>query len=1226
MSDSAIPVSGLNAINGRVILKESNNLGIPNLLILLTSSFPTASPPVLAPQPPVPPTATTMESIDWRCSVITGSDGEFAVSYTDSDFKLVNPKDTRPDLHLSVLAPEEPGVTPQDLVLFSAVLPRQNAGRTEQYIIRLTTALLQKYEIPIPSEVSADIEPAQTVVGRLTALATRQNTLVDGAVGAARQLVESHRTRLSTFTAKFKPQLVSHLSRLASAPLNPNRVVGEGDSVFVKGDAVIKVSIHNTINSDDPTIRAPALSYISLTQDQVTQLKSQLDANGTVPGTAVAALNQKSSSVSFAQAIDRLPVCKAPTPSIDCTEALLNPPPAPPPNTPPSTPASDITKVTIDDVPRYLARLMEPMTAPEEELVIGLMPVATRDSVQKSVESFVFNPSPADMPSFHDFNNLQIAFDYVWQEAIDQGILDLAQNAYETIVNLGGNPDHTDYKNVHPITGLAQEGKLVLAANATPSIIVRDHRGELPGTRLSPPAANGSSLVSIISNAFNQSTGNPFPVAESGCSYNTNGNVRDHRYETTDPLTIADPVERLPALIDALNKKLLENYNFTIYAANTQERSVNFGILNTYRQIWTPLSYQAGPLVKSIPMAPRQSQKIVITHKLNKKRSQKEAENNLRVLKEDTSQTNRAEQEISSRADLKASYSMQNESGADVGAAKSTVTTKFSTDASKSSSDVKKSYHEAVFKSAQEFKQERSTEITTEETQDYETIETTEISNPNDEIAVTYLFYELQRRYRIYERLYRVQPVVLVAQEFPQPGEIDVTWLIRNDWILRRVILDDSFLPVLANLADTAGDETALEEMKINVNQQRCIVDSLRSELAIATQQTTALTGIVNQAVFQKSGASDSGLLGGIEGAIGDVVGAASSIVGDVAGAVGEVGSFLFGGSSDQNNANNQALQDREAAQADRIRDLSYRLEREVTALNDLMEAYTKALREHHNHLAEIARLEVHVKDNIMYYMQMIWMHEPADQRFFRLHNTPVPDLALTSHRMRVQFDHPLPTTMAPPHQSLPRYGGVVTQAYPVETVRKFDPQISYKPLSEVANIDALLGFKGNYAIFPLYQSNPLTDYMMDPYIDRATGQLVDPDDPLNWSLDEFTNYVCCAQQELSDEEFQELLPQLKTIYQAILSNPDRNEDVLVVPTNSLFIEALPAEHTLLEQYKLDHRMLDVKKAQAEAREVELENIRRTARIISGERGDPNIDRKILIEGGSNFVVPAGDQ
>jgi hypothetical protein len=104
---------------------------------------------------------------------------------------------------------------------------------------------------------------------------------------------------------------------------------------------------------------------------------------------------------------------------------------------------------------------------------------------------------------------------------------------------------------------------------------------------------------------------------------------------------------------------------------------------------------------------------------------------------------------------------------------------------------------------------------------------------------VTYLFYELQRRYRLFERLYRVQPVVLVAQEFPRPKDIDQSWLVRHDWILRRAILDDSFLPVLDDIARTAGDEIALDEMRLNVNQQRCIVGELRRELAIVTQQAT---------------------------------------------------------------------------------------------------------------------------------------------------------------------------------------------------------------------------------------------------------------------------------------------------------------------------------------------------------------------------------------------------
>ena len=347
----------------------------------------------------------------------------------------------------------------------------------------------------------------------------------------------------------------------------------------------------------------------------------------------------------------------------------------------------------------------------------------------------------------------------------------------------------------------------------------------------------------------------------------------------------------------------------------------------------------------------------------------------------------------------------------------------------------------------------------------------------------------------------------------------------------------------------------------------------------------------------------------------------------DIAGsALSPVEHLLFGDDAAQNASNRQALQDRADEAAERVRDLTFRMEREVTALNALTETYTKSLRDHNNHLTDIARLQVHVKDNIMHYMQAIWAHEPPDQRFFRLHNTPVPDLRHQKRSFRINLDHPLATTMAPPHASLPRFGGLKVQAFPLESVTTVDPQFDHVPLSKVADVSGLLGFIGNLAIFPLFESNPLTDFMMDPYVDRATGQLVDPSDPLNWSLDEFSQYVCCLKEKLTPEEFEKLRLELQKLYQIILSNPQRDDDVLIVPTNSLFIEALPAEHTLLERFKLDHRMIDVKKAQAETREKELDNVRMAARILSGERGDPHIDKKVLIEGGANFVVPTGDQ
>jgi hypothetical protein len=79
------------------------------------------------------------------------------------------------------------------------------------------------------------------------------------------------------------------------------------------------------------------------------------------------------------------------------------------------------------------------------------------------------------------------------------------------------------------------------------------------------------------------------------------------------------------------------------------------------------------------------------------------------------------------------------------------------------------------------------------------------------------------------------------------------------------------------------------------------------------------------------------------------------------------------------------------------------------------------------------------------------------------------------------------------------------------------------------------------------------------------------------------------------------------------------------VPANSLFIEALLGEFNLLESFKERHRILDVLKAQAEVRKIELENIRLAARLVNKEREDPDIDKKIVVEGnGLHPIVDPG--
>src|SRR6476620_12129883 len=91
------------------------------------------------------------------------------------------------------------------------------------------------------------------------------------------------------------------------------------------------------------------------------------------------------------------------------------------------------------------------------------------------------------------------------------------------------------------------------------------------------------------------------------------------------------------------------------------------------------------------------------------------------------------------------------------------------------------------------------------------------------------------------------------------------------------------------------------------------------------------------------------------------------------------------------------------------------------------------------------------------------------------------------------------------------------------------------------------------------------------------------------------------------------------------LTSSRKDNELVVVPTSSLYIECLVGTHTLLEDFKLAHRALDVKKVQAEVRHAELENIRLAARALKGKDEDPDIEKKILIETDTKDITIAPD-
>jgi hypothetical protein len=294
-------------------------------------------------------------------------------------------------------------------------------------------------------------------------------------------------------------------------------------------------------------------------------------------------------------------------------------------------------------------------------------------------------------------------------------------------------------------------------------------------------------------------------------------------------------------------------------------------------------------------------------------------------------------------------------------------------------------------------------------------------------------------------------------------------------------------------------------------------------------------------------------------------------------------------------------------------RAIAEQLQREATTLSVTTDKWAAASRALLDKTVEVQRLRLHIKQNILYYMQAIWDHEPPDQRYFRLHQVKVPVVDGTLRYRLVEDDAAPPL---PPHWTTP----LVVRA-------DIEPTLTGAtvPLGEVADLDRPLGYRGNYAIFPMREPNLITRYMMVPYVDSAGGAH-DPDHLANLTRSELEEYFCCLRQHLPPDELAAIKPGLDEAHRRVLTDPRPLEEIIVVPTDALFIEALPADRPILEDFQLRHRAADAAKAEAEAAKARLENLRRGARILAGELADPDIEKTTIIQGAPGGIVVPGDE
>lgn len=1232
MEDLTSNTKGLNTVTGKVTLKESG-IGIPDLLVVLYDIDPgvkneeSFSSPTSSGTETHPPTEIVLG--DRIGSVITGQDGSWQLNYDDSEFRILTPTEKRPDLQLMVLAPEDGDSEKPSTILFTSKLLRINSGKIESYLIRLTSKQLIIGEIPIPSDKEENDNDTENKIQKFIDKKTAQRALKEGIKKVNKEFEVIESQDMLELKKAFKKAILPNADMLNSM----YNFVKETDTiekvqknVYKSGADNIDKKINNIDNNNPVPGKGIKINVILTESDKIDLQQFKFSYEGkdyyNIPEAKIQEILFKQETDDGINTIlfSNNPVskyCIQKSTNEKCAEIHTGISTDPDPHEDP-VPADPIPVsspgISKEDIPIYLERILAGKESTQYQNNTDYKSQRPDGkSIQDHVNDFALQKGPADTTAFYDFHSLQIAFQYVWQQLLDETIVSLSEKIHNDQENTGQKgilqtiKEKTDgllTARFNQVLSVAEFMKKSIADEIPTDISAAFDISFLEYDALTSDNKDKLLMLAKDINKYEIAVP-PTPRLTHHTDHRNNEVVE---YDTYEPIVdyptmasvLRDQGERIidnirinkpyttNALLKELQERLLSKYEFTVFAADRDYHSINFGVMNTFRQKWEPISYQAGKLVKTIPLSPKEERKYSVKTTQSIKVGRKQAQKNNSTLQQEVNSTSRAESEIVARAQSKSNFNMNVKAdythvSAEVGFAK---------DAEKESSQTKKEFREAVIKTAQEFKEERSIEIDTEETATSEYNESGTIVNPNDELSVTYLFYELQRRYRISEQLYRVMPVVLVAQEVPSPDQITEAWIIAHDWILNRSLLDDSFRNTLQYIAQkNVGDDFAIRELRKNLRQQRTLVNQLQIEFSKLKQ---------------------------------DVENKYSAMESSVQNRISEEHQkrfrwwFCWSGQNrpdtppdpEMAKALEQAATDEHKYAVEKAEKMALSVQREVNALHQLTLDYNNTMREHLDRIVQTRRLITHFKENILYYMQEIWNMEPPDQRYMRLYKVNVPQFE--AERTCIIDDQPTEDFFAQfREEGKQKYTGWLHAK--VNRDADGNPDISYKQLVEVADLDSLLGFKGNYMIFPLKKHNALTELMVAPYIDEAFGAM-DPDQLSNINLEEFSKYICCLHDN-DPQEYERLKPVLRKWLELLLADPLRNGDEIIIPTGSLFIEMLPSDKSLLEDFKLKHREWDVYKVQAEVRKMELENIRYAARLLNDEMEDPDIDKKIVVMG-----------
>lgn len=1117
-------------IQGKIVVKESG-AGVGDLVV---HAFDIDAPTVN--QGKVPNAKRAIElsfdhsgGFDSLGSVFTAADGTFAIRFTAEDFN-VSSKELRPEILLLVTRPEDAGdkaTTLQDRALHISTPIRFKAGKMESYHIRLWQEELDKYGIRVtPVAQPADEQQSEATVAQVHQTAS------------ARKKISATKNEIKNSIDK---RVKADFARFSLSPHDES--VRMSPNYFVPGQDLVAKQKHLNdrqleLLRTTPTSKRMVMRFTEARLREL-GLWSEGPTSGTVPNEVVHSTFRGMTSAER----QTIYTCRA-----EFTEADLDEPPSPPaPSTVPSGTAPGVSPAIAAMVNQQLATTTSPETALRYERVID--PATKGSKVCDTIGQLSLCGGPADVTSYHDFPTLQIAFEHVWTELFDEGLIERGKQLYTEVVRY-------------------TEGYSVSEAASV--------RTDL-GTGTGAPAAMWPMLGAMIPGLLLT-----FDTREVSTPGDLSKLLTDFA-----PATMCNPY--IANLVKEIEERLASKYKFDVFAPN----SINYGVVYTFRQKWEPANYQVGRLVSSLPLAPKEVRRYSTKLVTSQSRNEKYLDDREFRGKSEQTSTSRAEAEIIKRATNNTSFGVNSNASVNMEMFQAGVQTSMNASSERFSQDTKKNFRESVLNSVEEYRKQNKTEVEFGSRTESTSETSGEISNPNDEITVTYLFYELQRQYDISEELHRVQPVILVANEVPKPGDIDDDWIMANAWILRRVILDESFLPAIARITTSSiGDNLALANLRTVMQKQQDLITATIRQIQGKNAFVDHLFGVLQQITTGE-----------------EVMETGKEVFDMVRGFLDPIGSLFSGLGGGGETPTFDRMKDIVQMSIDRtdkeLAQLGAQLSKDQSYLQQITEKFNKDTQEYFDRQTANMQLRMHIKDNILYYMQAIWDYEPPDQRYFRLYNLEIDwfEPAEPPAPVRATLWHPTPGP-----------GGFYEYEVTITPAILTGPTVAKRKLVEVADLDKLIGYKGNYMVFAVKEPNYLHTYMMQEFVDNATGGVRDADEFANYDTQDLINYLKCLRRE-NPEAYARERDTVLALINDRLRSPRKEKERIVIPTKSLYIEALPGKHPVMEDFKLAHRALDVKKVQADVRGQELENLRLAARLLEGERDDPNVSTRIEVSG-----------